>query len=391
MAFPFHLPAASPGSHRGKVGRIIGGIIHLSQPLPSAIFWSAALWEESVSGAAGTGRQRTAGDETGEEIRAGFFPGWKTVCPRIYPKCKLNIPLSSTKLWWMGGCAASWQAGKWWTRCLSLFLLSLSRQELLCLLESFSASIWDTLTANLDFTLRKERGDRPDSEPHVCIWKIILPNKISETAGLDSSWVQSPGIPAGAGWSDAFLDVYWAGNNLPVSQGKWRAECLGNWSSQGSSKQPQAHIRSAGSRRVCSGALRTWMVIPNGTLCRRGWMQEGRELRSLYKISGGSRRVRTQKNIRKVLCCLYRKAEPTPLKMFRSNRSLDCETNAATPALSRCKIWCPGRLGGACANSVWPDVREKLKVSYDLIGAVKLEFGPKAHCIEFWVLSICKK
>lgn len=26
--------------------------------------------------------------------------------------------------------------------------------------------------------LRKERGDRPDSEPHVYIWKIILPNKM---------------------------------------------------------------------------------------------------------------------------------------------------------------------------------------------------------------------
>lgn len=164
----FPIPPASPGSHRGKMGRIIGGIIHLPQPLPSPIFWSAALWEQSVSGAEGTGRQRRI---SGEEIRAGFFPGWKTVCPRIYPKCKLNIPLSSTKLWWMGGCAASWQAGKWWTRCLSLFLLSLSRQELLCLLESFSASIWDTLIANLDFTLRKERGDRPDSEPHVYILK----------------------------------------------------------------------------------------------------------------------------------------------------------------------------------------------------------------------------
>lgn len=42
-----------------------------------------------------------------------------------------------------------------------------------------------------------------------------------------------------------------------------------------------------------------------------------------------------------------------------------------------------GGWGEACANSVWPDVRVKLKVSYDLIGAVKLEFGPKAHCIEF--------
>lgn len=51
-------------------------------------------------------------------------------------------------------------------------------------------------------------------------------------------------------------------------------------------------------------------------------------------------------------------------------------------------------LGGwreARASSVWPDVREKLKVSYDLVGAVKLEFGPKARYIEFLVLSICKK
>lgn len=122
---PASLAAASPGSRRGKRGQeaFWSRIIHLPGLLPSAIFWSVTLWKESVSGAAGTGRQRRiAREEGGEEIRAGFFPGWKTVCPRISPKCKLNIPLSTTKLQGMGGCAASWWAGKSWTWCLSLFL-----------------------------------------------------------------------------------------------------------------------------------------------------------------------------------------------------------------------------------------------------------------------------
>lgn len=102
IAFPFHLPPwplPARGHPEVSAGRRPwSGIIHLPGLLPSPIFWSVTLWKESVSGAAGTGRQgRIVRDEGEEEIKAGFFPGRKTVCPRIYPKCKLNIPLSTTK------------------------------------------------------------------------------------------------------------------------------------------------------------------------------------------------------------------------------------------------------------------------------------------------------
>lgn len=184
----------------------------------------------------------------GGEIRAGFFPGRKTVCPRIYPKCKLNIPLSTTKFRWMGGCAASWRAGKSETPYSFAFS---SGQT------GTSVSVGVILSFHLGhtysqfrLTLRKERGDRPDSEPHVYIWKIMLPNK------MDHFWNGRSGLLMNAEssnpswgrmkWSDAFLEVYWAETNISVSQGKWRAKRLGNWSSQDSSEQPQALSGSSG-------------------------------------------------------------------------------------------------------------------------------------------------
>lgn len=65
----------------------------------------------------------------------------------------------------------------------------LSRQELLCLLESFSASIWDTLLANLDLHLeRKEETDQTLS-PMSAFEKLCFLIKwtISESTALGSS------------------------------------------------------------------------------------------------------------------------------------------------------------------------------------------------------------
>lgn len=168
----------------------------------------------------------------------------------------------------------------------SPYSFTLSRQELLCLLESFSASIWDTLIANLDLHLeRKEETDQTLSPmstfERLC---FLIKWTISEIAGLDSSWVQSPQIPAGAGWSEVMLFLMFNEQRIIFVYPKGSEEpsvwVTGVHGAAANSPRPQWLIRS-GSRRVCSGALRTWMFIPNCTFCRRGWMQEGRELMSL--------------------------------------------------------------------------------------------------------------
>ena len=104
-------PEVTTGQEASRSGPATAGINRLTGLLPSPIFWSVTFWKESVSSAVGRGRQeRMTRGEGGEEIGAGFFPGRKIVCPRTYPKHKLNIPLSTIKLPWMGGCATSWQA-----------------------------------------------------------------------------------------------------------------------------------------------------------------------------------------------------------------------------------------------------------------------------------------
>lgn len=110
-ANPWGHPEVTTGQEASRSGPAAAGINRLAGLLPSTIFWSVTFWKESVSSAVGRGRQeRMTRDEGGEERVAGFFPGRKTVCPRTSPKHKLNIPLFTIKLPWMGGCATSWQA-----------------------------------------------------------------------------------------------------------------------------------------------------------------------------------------------------------------------------------------------------------------------------------------
>lgn len=209
MAFSFHLPSwVLPARGHAEVNsgrKPWSRIIHLPRLLPSPIFWSVTLWKESVSGAAGTGRQgRIVRDEGG-----GRNKGW--ILSRVENCLSKNLSEMQMKYssvhhevtvnGWLCSILTGWEIRNTVPLLIPLHF-PLSRQELLCLLESFSASIWDTLIANLDFHLeRKEETDQTLS-PVSTFGKscFLIKWTISESPGLDSS--ESPRIPAGAGWSE---------------------------------------------------------------------------------------------------------------------------------------------------------------------------------------------
>lgn len=99
--------------------------------------------------------------------------------------------------------------------------------------------------------LRKERGDRPDSEPHVYIWKIVLPNKMDHFLNHRSGLLMNA-EPSNHSWGTVKMPfLLLAEQRIIFLYPKGSGEpsvwvCLGNWSSQGSSKQPQAHSGSSG-------------------------------------------------------------------------------------------------------------------------------------------------